>query len=114
MSVHYGTAIVKKATGRILDVDPEESREDAQRIVDAQQAKTRDWDISTEWRVVRIEIDDEPEPRAAVEEERQWRVRDTNWGGDRMGAEALMRRYQQTHGGVLEYRRKAGPWTEER
>lgn len=105
MSVHYGTAIVKKATGRILDVDLEESREDAQRIVDTQNMKTREWDITTEWRVVRVEIDEEPEL--------QWRVRDTTWGGDRTGAEALMRRYQQTHGGVLEHRRKAGPWTGE-
>ena len=55
-------------------------------------------------RAILEEADDEPEL--------QWRVRDTTWGGDRMGAEALMRRYQQTHGGVLEQRRKAGPWTE--
>ncbi len=54
-------------------------------------------------RAILEEVDEEPEL--------QWRVRDTAWGGDRMGTEDLMRRYQQTHSGVLEHRRKAGPWT---
>lgn len=104
MSAAYGSAIVKKKSGRILDVELHDSEEDARRIVDDQNAKIADWSLSTEWKVARIEIDDE-------QPELQWRVRDTTWGGDRMGAEDLMRRYQQTHGGVLEHRRKAGPWT---
>lgn len=105
MSTAYGTAIVKKKSGRILDVELHDSAEDARRLVEQQNAKTVDWDVSTEWKLVRVEVVDE-------ESELQWRVRDTAWGGDRMGAETLMRRYRETHGGVLECRRKAGPWTE--
>ena len=41
----------------------------------------------------------------------QWRATGCAWGGDRMGAEAAMRHYARMHGGRLERRVAAGPWT---
>lgn len=58
-------------------------------------------------------IEATPESSTIAEEKRQWRVRDTAWGGDRMGVENSMRHYQRMHGGVLESRRAAGDWREE-
>lgn len=45
-----------------------------------------------------------------IEPAYQWRVRDTAWGGDRMGTEAQMRKYHRTNHGALERRVAAGPW----
>lgn len=50
---------------------------------------------------------DRAEPTPAY----QWRAAGCVWGGDRMGAEAAMRHYARMHGGRLERRVAAGPWT---
>lgn len=63
MSAAYGTAIVKKKSGRILDVELCASAEDARRLVEQQNAKMVDWDISTEWKLVRVEILEEVDER---------------------------------------------------
>lgn len=53
------------------------------------------------------EIRERAEPTPAY----QWRAAGCVWGGDRMGAEAAMRHYARMHGGRLERRVAAGPWT---
>lgn len=52
----YGSAIIKKSSGRILDVDLEESLDNAREVVERQNRKMRDWDLSTEWAIVKIEV----------------------------------------------------------
>lgn len=61
-----------------------------------------------EWEAeIPAEIRERAEPTPAY----QWRAAGCVWGGDRMGAEAAMRHYARMHGGRLERRVAAGPWT---
>lgn len=61
-----------------------------------------------EWEAeIPAEIRERAEPTHAY----QWRAAGCVWGGDRMGAEAAMRHYARMHGGRLERRVAAGPWT---
>lgn len=55
----YGSAIRKRKSGRILDVELHSSREEAQEIVDRQNSKEDSWDLSTEWAVVAIQSEAE-------------------------------------------------------
>ncbi|UDL16009.1 hypothetical protein QEH42_gp209 [Microbacterium phage Pumpernickel] len=52
----YGTAIVQKSNGRILDIDLSLSKEDAEALTDKMNKKQADWGLSTEWRVVKVEV----------------------------------------------------------
>lgn len=54
--IAYGTAIRRKKSGKILDVEIESSREEAQRLVDRQNEREKTWDLRTEWVVVEIEV----------------------------------------------------------
>jgi len=51
----YGSAIVRKDSRKILDVDLEHSREAAERLVENQNRKESSWNLRTEWVVVKIE-----------------------------------------------------------
>jgi len=51
----YGSAIVRKDSRKILDVDLEHSREGAERLVENQNRKESSWNLRTEWVVVKIE-----------------------------------------------------------
>lgn len=52
----YGSAIIKKSSGRILDVELEDSLDTAREVVERQNRKMRDWDLSTKWAIVKIEV----------------------------------------------------------
>ena len=51
----YGSAIVRKDSRKILDVDLEHSRVAAVRLVENQNRKESSWNLRTEWVVVKIE-----------------------------------------------------------
>lgn len=62
----YVTAIVKRSTGKVLDVEQASSREVAAWVVGEQNSRALSADLDIEWRVGRVVFDPEPRPGQVI------------------------------------------------